>query len=199
MSNWKMVMKPLVFNGIAIYRNAIKNSKDIIEATEYSSGDMWNPATVVHADGSKSTSDVRTNEFLFLPQVNEIYENETDARTLISFEFHKAFKPCIADFCAKFTIDVDVNIPTAYQILRYGESEYYIPHLDDGKNTRRRVSAVGYLNDDYEGGELWFPNLNFNYYPTAGDIVVFPSGAPFTHEAKPVKQGVKYSVVNWWE
>ena len=198
MPNWKMVMKPLVFNGISIYRNAIQNSKDIIEATEYSIGGMWKAAEVVHADGSYGISDVRTNEFLSLPHINEINEDETEASTLISFEFHKAFKPCIADFCARFTLDVDVNVSTAYQILRYGESEHYIPHLDDGKNTRRRVSAVGYLNDDYEGGELWFPNLNFNYYPSAGDIVVFPSGAPYTHEAKPVKQGVKYSVVNWW-
>jgi len=193
-----MVMKPLVFNGISIYRNAIQNSKDIIEATEYSLSSNWKEATVMNADGSITESSVRTNELMFLPYINEINENETDASILVSFELHKAFKPCIADFCAKFTIDVDVNVSTAYQILRYGESEYYIPHLDDGKNARRRVSAIGYLNDDYEGGELWFPNLNFNYHPTAGDIVVFPSGAPYTHEAKPVKQGIKYSVVNWW-
>ena len=198
MPNWKMVMKPLVFNGISIYRNAIQNSKDIIEATEYGLGSNWKEATVMNADGSITQSSVRTNEFMFFPHINEIYENETEPSILISFEFHKAFKPCIADFCARFTLDVDVNVSTAYQILRYGESEHYIPHLDDGKNTKRRVSAVGYLNDDYEGGELWFPNLNFNYYPTAGDIVVFPSGAPYTHEAKPVKQGIKYSVVNWW-
>lgn len=191
-------MKPLVFNGISIYRNAIQNSKDIIEATEYGLGSNWKEATVMNADGSITQSSVRTNEFMFFPHINEIYENETEPSILISFEFHKAFKPCIADFCARFTLDVDVNVSTAYQILRYGESEHYIPHLDDGKNTKRRVSAVGYLNDDYEGGELWFPNLNFNYYPTAGDIVVFPSGAPYTHEAKPVKQGIKYSVVNWW-
>ena len=198
MPNWKMVMKPLVFNGISIYRNAIQNSKDIIEATEYGLGSNWKEATVMNADGSITQSSVRTNEFMFFPHINEIYENETEPSILISFEFHKAFKPCIADFCARFTLDVDVNVSTAYQILRYGELEHYIPHLDDGKNTKRRVSAVGYLNDDYEGGELWFPNLNFNYYPTAGDIVVFPSGAPYTHEAKPVKQGIKYSVVNWW-
>jgi len=191
-------MKPLIFNGISIYRNAIQNSKDIIEATEYSLSRNWKEATVMNADGSITESSIRTNELMFLPHINEINENETDASILVSFEFHKAFKPCIVDFCTKFTIDVDVNVSTAYQILRYGESEHYIPHLDDGKNTRRRVSAIGYLNDNYEGGELWFPNLNFNYYPTAGDIVVFPSGAPYTHEAKPVKQGIKYSVVNWW-
>lgn len=191
-------MKPLVFNGIAIYRNAIKNSKDIIEATEYSMADSWKRATVMHHNGEISTSDVRTNESIFYPFVEKINDEETQPGVFIAYEIYKAFKPCIDDFAGRFSVDIISGLQTAYQILRYSESEHYIPHLDDGKNTKRRISAVGYLNDDYEGGELNFPHVNFKYYPTAGDIVVFPSGAPFTHEAMPVKEGVKYSVVNWW-
>ena len=197
-------MKPLVFNGISIYRNAIKEPKDFIEAietlAEYASEDTfaWQPATVMHADGSISESTVRTNELLNLPTARgtEVPEQESDR--VIAEEVHKSFKPCIADFCARYSVDADHNAPTAYQILKYRESQYYIPHLDDGKQTRRRVSAVGYLNDNFEGGELNFPLVNFTYYPMAGDVVVFPSGAPFTHEARPVKQGIKYSIVNWW-
>ena len=196
-------MKPLVFNGISIYRNAFKDSIDFIEALEFrveSSAGLptWQPATVMHADGSITESTVRTNEFLFLPVAEELDEDEQNSRKLLSAEIHKYVLPCVADFCARFSIDSDLNNPTAYQVLRYNTSQYYIPHLDDGKNTRRRVSMVAYLNDDFDGGELNFPLLNFKYYPAAGDIVVFPSGAPFTHEALPVKEGVKYSVVNWW-
>jgi hypothetical protein len=70
--------------------------------------------------------------------------------------------------------------------------------LDDGEKTRRYASAVAYLNDNYEGGELYFQDLNFTYQPVAGDVVIFPSGAPFRHEAKPVISGIKYSIANWW-
>lgn len=194
-------MKPLVFNGISIYRNAIKEAKDIINATEsliQNSNLEWLPSTVVHADGTITESTVRTNEILHLPQANGTEAPEQDFLRIISEEIHKGFKPCIADFCGRYSVDTEYDVPTTYQILKYKESQYYIPHLDDGKNTRRRVSAVGYLNDDFEGGELNFPLLNFKYYPMTGDIIVFPSGAPFTHEARPVKQGIKYSIVNWW-
>jgi hypothetical protein len=197
------MVKPLVFNGISIYRGAFKDSIEFIEAVEFSVESalglpVWEPATVMHADGSITESTVRTNEFLFLPVAEELDEYEESSRKLLSAEIHKHVLPCIADFCARFSIDSDLNVPTAYQLLRYHESQYYIPHLDDGKNTRRRVSMVAYLNDDFDGGELNFPFINFKYYPMAGDVVVFPSGAPYTHEAMPVRQGVKYSVVNWW-
>lgn len=198
-----MVMRPLVFNGITIYRNAVPDASEFIENLEFSIENSqgmgnWTPATVMHADGSVTESSVRTNEFIFLPPAEPITDEETNSRKLLSAHIHGYILPCVADFCARFSIDSDLNVPTAYQVLRYHETQHYIPHLDDGKNTRRRVSMVAYLNHDFQGGELAFPHLGFVYPPMAGDVVVFPSGAPFTHEAKPVISGVKYSVVNWW-
>jgi hypothetical protein len=60
------------------------------------------------------------------------------------------------------------------------------------------VSAVGYLNNDYIGGELNFDKLDFTYKPSSGDVVVFLSDEPYSHASLPVKSGIKYSVVNWW-
>jgi len=197
-------MKPLIFNGVSIYRNAIQSPKDFIDSIETTikheidKSMKWASSQVVHADGSMSESSVRTNQFLVLPTSTGGEHPALTISKYIAEEIHKFFKPCIADFCTRFTVDAEYNSPTTYQILRYQNTQHYDAHLDDSKNTRRRVSAVGYLNDDFEGGELKFSLLNFIYYPTAGDIVVFPSGAPFTHEACPVKSGTKYSIVNWW-
>lgn len=197
-------MKPLIFNGISIYRKAFGEPKEFIEALEFTiktapESLSWTPATVINADRSITKSSVRTNEFLSLPAAGNLNANEDDPRKLLCAEVHKYFMNCVSDFCARYYIDAILDKPIAYQVLKYAETQHYDAHSDDGKNTRRRVSAVGYLNDDFDGGELHFPHLNFTYYPMAGDIVVFPSGAPFIHEAKPVKQGLKYSVVNWWE
>lgn len=52
-----------------------------------------------------------------------------------------------------------------------------------------------YLNDDYEGGELWFPHFDYTYVPQYGDIVLFPSSWLFAHAALVVKSGIKYSAV----
>jgi len=37
-----------------------------------------------------------------------------------------------------------------------------------------RYSSIFYLNDDYEGGEIEFPNLNLTYKPVKGSMVWFP-------------------------
>ena len=66
-------------------------------------------------------------------------------------------------------------------------------------NAPRRVSAVGFLNDDYRGGQLSFDLMNFIYEPVAGDIVIFPSNFPYMHGSRPVIEGIKYSVVSWWK
>jgi predicted 2-oxoglutarate/Fe(II)-dependent dioxygenase YbiX len=54
---------------------------------------------------------------------------------------------------------------------------------------------VGYLNDDYEGGELYFRLQNLNIKPKAGDLYIFPSTYMYPHQAKVVKSGTKYSLV----
>jgi predicted 2-oxoglutarate/Fe(II)-dependent dioxygenase YbiX len=52
-----------------------------------------------------------------------------------------------------------------------------------------------YLNDDYEGGELWFPRFNLTIKPKAGDVVVFPSTYIYEHASQDMVSGTKYSVV----
>jgi hypothetical protein len=54
------------------------------------------------------------------------------------------------------------------------------------------LSAVLYLNDDYEGGEIVFPNQDVKIKPSAGSIIVFPSLEPFFHESLKVTSGEKY-------
>lgn len=61
----------------------------------------------------------------------------------------------------------------------------------------RDFSMLIYLNDDFEGGELNFPWLNFQYRPTAGDLVFFPSSHIFSHESRPIITGNKYALVTW--
>jgi hypothetical protein len=84
----------------------------------------------------------------------------------------------------------------AINIVRYGKGEYFKVHSDDGDPYRCTVSAVGYPNDDYEGGELWFPKFELTYKPKAGEMVIFPSTYAYAHSSEPVTDdGIKYSLV----
>lgn len=195
--------KPLIFNGIAIYRHAIDCALEIIESAEIIaalSGDNgWQRSTVVHENGKEVEDNVRTNYSMSLASDSTI-SNPNNGYTLARLNrlIGESFSPCVIDYAAHFRIDVNPATSPNYSMLRYSSGQQYVSHMDHGKNTPRRLSGVGYLNGDFEGGGLHFEFLNFTYVPMAGDIVLFPSGTPYYHAALPVTSGIKYSVVNWW-
>ena len=53
--------------------------------------------------------------------------------------------------------------------------------------------------DDYDGGDICFYiNGDFvNYKPKAGDILVFPSGMPYYHGVKTIRNGNKFFIRNF--
>lgn len=84
-----------------------------------------------------------------------------------------------------------------YQLLKYAVGQKYSSHYDGSSSNGRFISVVGYLNDVYEGGSLFFKNQNVTIKPQKGDIVLFPSNYAFVHESLPVVSGTKYSIVTW--
>ncbi len=195
-------LPPYVVDGVAIYRNAIKGSLDKIKLIEHSAeigsgfNHGWQKAAVVSSDGNSEVTNSRTNMVLYL----DVDYPETKGQSLskINRELHSVFSDCVNHYAEMFCFAINTEKSRSYTVLTYVDGQYYVHHLDSSKNTPRTVSAVGYLNDDYIGGELDFNQLNFTYRPLSGDVVVFLSGEPFSHASLPVKSGIKYSVVNWW-
>lgn len=93
------------------------------------------------------------------------------------------------------------------RLLRYEHGGKYDVHSDaDHYCTEaqqfyrfidRDFSMLLYLNDDYEGGGLYFKGLDFHYQPKQGDLVMFPSNHIFSHESLPITSGKKYALVSW--
>jgi hypothetical protein len=80
------------------------------------------------------------------------------------------------------------------------------PHADnsdmDGKpnpfETNKFVSLL-YLNDDYTGGELYFPDQNLEFQPAARSWVAFNGGIENLHGVKEIKSGTRYTFVSFWD
>ena len=87
----------------------------------------------------------------------------------------------------------------AVNFVKYGVGEHFDVHADHGFSYTCTVSSVAYLNDGYEGGELWFNHLDQTIVPKAGDIVICPSTFIYSHASLPVKSGVKYSAVTMFD
>jgi hypothetical protein len=59
-------------------------------------------------------------------------------------------------------------------------------------------SSILYLNDDYEGGELYFEELDLLIKPKTNQLVFFPSGSEFRHEVRPVVSGDRYTLASFY-
>lgn len=56
-------------------------------------------------------------------------------------------------------------------------------------------STVVYLNDDFTGGEIYFPNQNFSYKPKKLSAVFFPSaGSEYIHGVTEILSGNRYTI-----
>jgi len=78
----------------------------------------------------------------------------------------------------------------------HGDSHY----LDgsEGLFPFREVSGVLYLNDNYEGGETFFPNQNVNIKPETGKLILFPSNLDYPHGVKTVHGADRFTMPIWF-
>lgn len=93
------------------------------------------------------------------------------------------------------------------EILAYGPGGRYITHADaDAWNREagrwervvdRDVSLLIYLDQDYSGGQLYFPRFDYRLRPRTGMLVLFPSDARYAHCAEPVTRGERHVIVSW--
>jgi hypothetical protein len=63
-------------------------------------------------------------------------------------------------------------------------------HWDRDRKPGLKYASVIYINDDYEGGELYFPTRGIQVKPKAGSLVIFDSGPEYIHGVS-VVEGTK--------
>lgn len=113
------------------------------------------------------------------------------------FGYASLVKACVDHYCGPRQIQM--NYMEAVNFVKYNPGEHFASHADDGDTYSATVSTVGYLNDDYEGGELEFTKLGIKLKPELGDIVVFPSNFIYMHASLAVRSGQKFSAVTMFD
>ena len=89
----------------------------------------------------------------------------------------------------------DARYIERYLVARYQADDggFFRAHRDDTTRStaHRRFAVTVNLNDDYEGGELIFPEFGRQLFrPAIGGAVVF--SCSLLHEARPVLRGTRY-------
>jgi hypothetical protein len=192
-----------IFNpalGLNIYQNAI--GKDDVtwvintleEALSKSSKYSWSEAQITTSNkpvkAARDCSDFKFNNKTLGPR-----NKDNDELFNIYEKMYDIVKKCVDDY-AKYW-GIDVTYYEAFNFVKYeGEGQEFKIHADHGPHYNTTVSIVVYLNQDYDGGELYFPRLDkLTYLPQAGDIAVFPSNYIYEHASLPMKTGTKYCIV----
>lgn len=96
----------------------------------------------------------------------------------------------------KYGIDVAEFDSSKTHIAKFNEGYGMHEHFDI--NRPNDIATLIYLNNDYDGGEIYFPHLDINIKPEAGDLVCFPDTPDFVHGVKSIISGSRYTAPRWF-
>ena len=99
--------------------------------------------------------------------------------------------------------------PTSPAMVRWLPGQLQMPHADkelhEGPDAGTPndfpyydLAGLFYINDDYEGGELYFPNQGIQFKPKAGAAYFFPGDKNYIHGVTEIKSGIRYTVPFFW-
>ena len=185
--------------GIIVYNNAIPKSlcDEIINTLESNLNGQtkykWMPAMVTEADDALETArkcvDFKINSRAFGPR-----DQHNSALYDIHENTFRHIHPLATDYGSYW--GVGLNYYEAFNFVKYeGAGTHFKVHADHGPAYVTTTSIVAYINEDYEGGELYFPRFDLTIKPKAGDVVIFPSTYIYEHASNDMVSGTKYSIV----
>jgi hypothetical protein len=104
--------------------------------------------------------------------------------------------------------NVDAN-PTSPAMVRWLPGQLQMPHADKELHTGPDagkpndfpyydIAGLFYINDDYEGGELYFPEQGIRFKPKAGAAYFFPGDKNYIHGVSEIISGIRYTVPFFW-
>lgn len=103
-------------------------------------------------------------------------------------------------------LDPDTIVEIGFHTQKWEPGAYARKHSDNsdehgnkGAFERSKYAAFIYLNDDFEGGILKFPDQDINIQPKIGSMAVFDGGHKNMHEVSLITKGVRYTIGSFWD
>jgi hypothetical protein len=120
------------------------------------------------------------------------------SQPIIHSSMHKAIHDIRSSMEAHFGVNLKLKrclIQTIYKDGFVGEHwDNYYAEEEDGYS-QSVYSAILYLSNDYEGGEIKFSKLNIQLKPDPGTLVFFPGIKEFEHGVNPVLFGERTNFI----
>jgi hypothetical protein len=190
--------KEEIASGIVVYHDVLTQDLNIIDRLESVLSDKdsvykWEEAFVGYrqrmpeyrdcVDFKFKKSDIEQDTSQDSLKLQDIWQDCYDRQKL-----------AVDDYCREFNIN-NLKYWEAFNFIKYEPGQHFMEHHDHGFSYNCTLSLVAYLNENFEGGELFFRRQGINYIPKTGDVILFPSNFMYPHQAKVVNSGTKYSLV----
>jgi hypothetical protein len=106
-------------------------------------------------------------------------------------------RECVKHYSGLYNLSLEYEEATNF--VKYGPGQHFSVHPDSGFSYSCAVSAIGYINDGYKGGEYFMPYQQLKFFPEKGDVIVHPSDFIYAHASMPVTEGTKYAAVTMYD
>lgn len=194
--------KQQIAHGIWVYSNIFPDSMNIInrlENTIQQSNGLFSWQEAMVGWKKKIPSYRNCFDFKIAKSKNPLIIKNKSSVSLQSIwqDCYNAQYQCVEDYSAMYNIKL--NYWEAFNFVKYGVGQHFDVHSDHGDAYVSTLSGVGYLNSNYTGGELYFPQFNLQIKPNAGELYLFPSSFIYAHKSMPVITGTKYSIVTMFD
>jgi hypothetical protein len=138
-----------------------------------------------------------------LPQDND---EHVVAEGLPADIFSQIKKGIIDAVASVHDLDSKIISQIGYHTQKWEPGAYARKHSDNtdehgksGAFTRSRYAAFLYLNEDFEGGMLKFPDQSIDIEPKVGLLAAFDGGFNNMHEVSLITSGVRYTIGSFWD
>jgi len=188
--------KERVTKDIVIYRNFVTEEEcqkmiKVLDAQADSGKISWMPISFYESYSS------------VLPQDNDQEIIDAGLTPTIFSDIENMMPEAIASV---HDLDPKIISKIGYHTQKWEPGAYARIHSDNtdaegnsGAFTRSRYAGFLYLNDNFEGGLLKFPDQNIEIKPEVGMLAVFDGGFNNMHEVSLITKGVRYTIGSFWD
>ena len=84
-------------------------------------------------------------------------------------------------------------------LVRWLEGQFQPPHADQPQGfEHREFGSILYLNDNYDGGEIYYPDYGITIKPTSRAWAIHPGDLDHMHGVTEIKNGIRYTFPIFW-
>ena len=105
----------------------------------------------------------------------------------------KIFKTARLNCMDYYDIRVNSNFIGEYILTKWSKGDVMEPHVDTDSQKTQHIVCMYYINDNYEGGELVFPDYNLKIKPKSNSLIMFPGNENYLHGVLAVSEGFRYT------